>query len=172
MREEVISEQFESIIKAIQVPEDTVERIVQALKESFHDKNKFRDEAIQSLRQKIDILRKRMDQAYTDKLDKKITEEFWLSKQNLWQEEIINLDNTLCAYTKAEIPYYESGYKILELGRHAHSLYLKATHDEKRELLNLIKSNYSLRNGSIEYSLKKPFNWMTQWASNPTVLGN
>lgn len=172
VREEVLAEQFEGVIKSIQVPEDIIETIVSALKESFHDKNCFRDEAIAGLRQKIDTLQARIDQAYIDKLDGKIREEFWLDKTNQWHEEKMTLEAQLNAYNHADMPYYESGKKILELGKHAHQLYLRATNQEKRELLNLIKSNYYLKNGTLEYSLKKPFNWMAEWAARPAMLGD
>lgn len=160
------------MIKSIHVPEDIIETIVSALKESFHDKNNFRNEAIATLRQKIDTLQARIDQAYIDKLDGKIREEFWLSNTNRWHEEKMTLEAQLTAYGKADMPYYESGKRILELGKHAYQLYLRATNQEKRELLNLIKSNYHLRNGTLEYSLKKPFNWMAQWAARPAMLGD
>ena len=39
------------------------------------------------LEQRLSAVRRRIDQAYLDKLDKKISEEFWSAKHAEWQEE-------------------------------------------------------------------------------------
>jgi DNA invertase Pin-like site-specific DNA recombinase len=164
VREEVLAEQFSDIMASIRVDDETIGRIVGALKASATEKNKFRDEAIAGLRQKSDTLRARIDKAFVDKLDGRITEAFWLSHANRWQEELAAIECEIAAYSKADVPYYEWGKWILELGQNAHRLYLRGTNDDKRYLLNLVKSNFSLRGATIEYKLRSPFNQMAEWA--------
>lgn len=171
VREEELAKQFEEIVKSIRVPAETIDSIVMALKESCEDKNRFRDEAKANLRSRVDAIQSRINQAYLDKLDGKITEEFWLSKTNEWQEELATLQCQLNAYENVDMPYYESGRKLLELAKHAYQLYLRGTVEEKRKILQLVQSNSKLNNGKLEYHLRKPFNWMAEWASNPVLFG-
>ncbi len=170
VREEKLAEQFEETIKSIRVPEESIEQIVSILKESYHDKNQYRDQEITRLRAKIDQLTARKDQAYIDKLDGKISDAYWQEITNKWQDEITRHEAHLAAFNKADIPYYESGRKLLELAKHAHDLYLRGTRQEKRELLKLVHSNSRLVGGKLEPTLRSPFHLMAEWASHPTML--
>ncbi len=171
VREEKLAEQFAGVIKSIRVPEEIIEEIVQALKESCHEKAQFCDEAISTLQKQIALIRKRRRHAYTDKLDGKITETNWEELDKQWAEELSSLEAQVMAYDKADTPYYESGSKILELAKHAHALYLRGTVEEKRELLKLVLSNSQLNGTSIEYQMRNPFHLMAKWASRPAMLG-
>lgn len=170
VREEKLAEQFEETIKSIRVPEDAIEQIVGILKESYYDKNQYRDQEISRLRAKIDQLTARKDQAYIDKLDGKISDAYWQEITNNWQDEITRYEAHLAAFNKADVPYYENGRKLLELAKHAYDLYLRGTKEEKRELLKLIHSNSRLIGGKLEPTLRSPFHLMTEWASCPTML--
>lgn len=170
VREEVLEDQFKEIIKSIQIPEDMIEKIVQALRESYHEKNKFRNEEIDRLNKQITKLYGRKDQAYLDKLDGVIDDDTWLKYNNQWQQEISRLQAKLASFGEAETPYYESGEKILKLARNAYKLYLKGTREEKRKILNLIHSNSKLIDGKVEPELKSPFHLMAEWANCPIKL--
>ncbi|OGP10338.1 MAG: hypothetical protein A2048_00810 [Deltaproteobacteria bacterium GWA2_45_12] len=124
-----------------------------ALKESYHDKNNYRDEAIARLRNKIDQLRHRKDQAYMDKLDGKIQDAYWLELSNRWQEEISTCEAELAAYGRADTPYYENGQKLLELAKNATALYLRGTAQEKNQILKLLHSNSRLIGGKLSPTL-------------------
>ncbi|MFH1653750.1 MAG: recombinase family protein [Pseudomonadota bacterium] len=172
VREEKLTDQFEDIFKSIQISQPVIDKVVKSLKESYNDKNRFRDSEIISLRSKIDMLRSRIDQSYTDKLDGKISENFWRKNTNRWQDELATYENKLIAYSKADIPYYENGKLLLELAKNAHRLYLRATNDEKRKLLKLVLSNCTLNGSTIEYQIRNPFHNFVKWASCPPVLGD
>ena len=171
VREEKLAGELEGVMRSIKIPAKAEDSIITTLKESYADKNCFRDAEIASLRTKIDRLRARIDQAYTDKLDGKIGEEFWQENTNRWQDELSTLQNKLVAYDKADVPYYENGKRILELAKNAYSLYLLATKEEKRKLLNMVLSNCHLGGATIEYQLKSPFHLMAKWASHPAMSG-
>jgi hypothetical protein len=54
--------------------------------------------------QRLALLRKRLEQAYVDRLDGKITEEFWEAKSAEWQEEEQALLASLRELEQAENP--------------------------------------------------------------------
>lgn len=170
IREEVLAQQFEETVKSIKVPDEIITYVVNALKESCQDKSKYQEEEIARLRSKVDQLRNRKKQAYLDKLDGILDEKTWQEYSNKWQEEIGTLEARLAAYDKADIPYYESGQKILELAKHAHDLYLRGASQEKKEILKLIHSNSRLIGGKLEPELKSPFHLMVKWASSLSKL--
>ncbi len=170
VREEMLKDQFASLFGKMSLSPEQIDSIVASLKRSYSDKNNFRDEETANLRSKIDTLKARMGQAYLDKLDGKINETFWRKHTTQWQEEIDMYDNRLTALSKAEIPYYENGRRILELAQHAPELYQRATNEEKRKLLKLVLSNCKLSGSTIEYQIRNPFHNFVKWASRPALL--
>jgi len=64
-------------------------------------------------------LQNRLDVLYEDKLDRKISDEFYDNKFNLYSKKILELDEKISQYTKQDINYYEFGSKILELAKNA-----------------------------------------------------
>jgi hypothetical protein len=65
-----------------------------------------------------------MDQAYQDKLDGKIPQEFWERKMSEWTEDERQIQTAL---TRLEVPSADrilNAKRILELADRAYSLYL------------------------------------------------
>jgi hypothetical protein len=78
--------------------------------------------------QRLAQLRRRLEQVYVDRLDAKITEEFWEAKSAEWQEEEQTLLASLRELERAENPERSlDRVRILELANKAHSLYVTQT---------------------------------------------
>ena len=67
--------------------------------------------------------------------------------------------------------------QLLKLAQRADELYVSQSPHEQRRLLNVVVSNCTLKDGTVEYSLRKPFdllagisesnNWRRRRDSNP-----
>lgn len=88
VREEKLEKQIFEALKRISITQEHRQWITTALVESFRDEQTYTKERINSLQAQKAKLRERIDTIYLDKLDGKITEEFWL-------ENIINGHKTL-----------------------------------------------------------------------------
>jgi hypothetical protein len=75
-----------------------------------------------------------------DKLDGKISEEFWERKAAEWQAEEEQIQHAIRGVREVKPDRILSGIKILELANKAYSLYVKQTPDEKAKLLRLVLS--------------------------------
>ena len=82
-----------------------------------------------------------MDQAYLDKLDGRITEDFWRRKSEEWQQEEQQLLLALNGLQKATSDRLLTTQRILELANKAHSLYLRQNPSEQAKLLKNVLSN-------------------------------
>ncbi len=60
-------------------------------------------------------------------------------------------------HRQAGANYLEDSNRILELAQNAFSLYITQDNFEKKKLLCLLLSNSVVRDGKIEYRLRKPF---------------
>jgi site-specific DNA recombinase len=108
---------------------------------------------------------KRLEQAYVDRLDGKITEEFWEAKSTEWQEEEQSLLASLRELERAENPERAlDRVRILELANKAHSLYVTQTPQEKAKLLRMVLSNCAVDAVSVYPTYRKPFDMIFEGA--------
>jgi len=70
------------------------------------------------------VVRRRIDQAYTDKLDGKISEDFWQRKMIEWQAEEQRIRMAVAGFQDSGSARVLDAKKTLELANKAYFLYL------------------------------------------------
>ena len=111
-------------------------------------------------------MRGRLERAYTDKLDGKISEEFWEARSADWNQEEQHILLALQALEQQSPERILDGVKILELANKAYFLYLKQPASERAKLLRIVLSNCSVDATSIYPTYRKPFDLIFQRAKN------
>jgi hypothetical protein len=111
-------------------------------------------------------VRNRLDKAYTDKLDGKITEELWSRKSAEWQTEEQQVRMAIHALAEIKPEGMLDPIRILELANKAYFLYVKQSPAEKAKLLNLVLSNCTIDAASIYPTYRKPFDLIFAKAKN------
>lgn len=177
LKQEVIEARFLELLNGIQVSDAMQEMILQGLRASLNDKIEYHNNLILQLGNQIQILQHRIDQAYLDKLDRKITEEFWQQHTKKWINEKEDLTAKLLAAQKADSHYLENANLILELSKKASGLFKIQNAEQKRRLINLVVSNCSYKDEIIDIELKPVFkeimetvktgNWCARKELNP-----
>jgi site-specific DNA recombinase len=122
-----------------------------------------------------------MDQAYQDKLDGKISEEFWERKFAEWQTEEGKTVASIHASRGAKPERLLDAPRILELANKAYFLYVKQPPAEKAKLLKMVLSNCAIDAVSLYPTYRKPFElifqktkkegWLAQVDDFRTFLG-
>ena len=64
-------------------------------------------------------LQNRLDAMYVDKLDGKISQQYFERQSHLWRGEQSKLSAQIAAHQNANVSYIDSGVKILELTQRA-----------------------------------------------------
>ncbi len=177
LKAEVIDQKFEEILGSIHISEEIQGMIIQSLKSSLKDKVEYHNKVVQQTENQIKFLQNRIDNAYMDKIDGKITEEFWKLHSPKWLEEKERLTIKLLALQKADKNYLENANIILELSKKAITLFKKQNANEKRRLIDILTSNCSYQDGKLDVKLKPVFEviaesgktgvWCAQEESNP-----
>ena len=99
-----------------------------------------------------------MDQAYSDKLDGKIPEEFWQRKMSDWQAEEQHIEMAITGLNEQSgTDRLLDAKRILELANKAYFLYLTRKPAEQAELLRKVLLNCSIDAVSITPTYRKPF---------------
>lgn len=131
--------------------------IEKALRESHQDEIEYHNKSREELNHRYEQIQRRLNILYDDKLDGKITPEFYEQKFKQYTKEKEELVSAIEKHSNAQTKYFELGVNILELSQKAKEIYQKAKIEQKRTLLSLIFSNLSLNEGKLKVSFTKPF---------------
>jgi len=162
IREEELGLKFGDLVKRIEISDDVVEWIKEALLESHTEEKEYHDKQIGSLQGQYTRLQNRLDAMYVDKLDGKISEEFYERKSDEWRKEQEDFREAIEKHEKANVNYLAQGTQILELAKKAYSLYLGQDPTEKRKLLNILLSNCTFDSGNLYPTYNRPFDMLVE----------
>ena len=131
----------------------------------LNDKNReedIRKQQSDRFAQRLAQVHHRMDQAYQDKLDGKISEEFWMRKSVEWQAEETQIRGSIQGLEAVRPERLLDAARILELANKAYFLYVKQNHAEKAKLLKMVLSNCGIDAVSVYPTYRKPFDLIFQ----------
>lgn len=171
IREEDIEKEFINAIKKVETSQQQKEWIVETLKSTMKETQDYAKEQINSLTQKRENLKTRLSKIYLDKLDGKITEEFWLEHHNQWTNDVMTIQNKLSAYEATSINFLEVGVQFLKFVTEISDLYQYGTSEQKRIVLNKLLQNCTIEGRKLSYEYKKPFHLFAEGLSYTKELG-
>ena len=164
VREEEISKQFSQLLGQFRFDDAILEWVKNALRESHAVERQEQAEAVERLVDTRQRLQSRIDAMYLDKLDGRITADFfdaksaeWRSQQDRCVADIQRLQNT-------DRTYIEDGIRILELAKNARNLFDRQGAAEKRKLLDFVVSNSTWRDGKLASTYRQPFDLIAETA--------
>ena len=165
-REEELENRLGTILKDIHIPDEVLAQLCNSL---LHDKERkalVRKQQEQRLQHRLTSVQHRLDRAYQDKLDGKITEEFWTRKSEEWQGEEQQIRSAIQALEPGKPERMLDAVRILELANKAYSLYLRQSAAEKAKLLKIVLSNCSIDATNLYPTYRKPFDLIFMRAKN------
>jgi DNA invertase Pin-like site-specific DNA recombinase len=158
IRQEKVEEQIIPYLEKLTIKNERLaEWIKKALKESHRDEIEYHNNCINELKQRYEKIQKRLSLLYDDKLDGKISSDFYEQKFREYAKEKEEIISSIEKHSNAQNKYFELGINILELSQKAKEIYLKASEEQKRMLLNLVFSKLTLNNGKLKVFYSRPF---------------
>lgn len=164
IRQEAIEEQFTLLMGSLHISDEAQEIILQGVRDSLKDKIAYHNRLVAQLESQIRLLQNRIDQVYLDKLDGKISEEFWKTHSQKWSAEKEQLLAKLLAVQKADTHYLDNARFIIELAKSASGLFKNGNAAEKRRIIDMLVSNCSYKDGNIDVELKPVFGMVFETA--------
>ena len=107
-------------------------------------------------------LQRRLDTAYDDRLDGRISVEMYERKANEWRTDQARVLREIEVHTNANRSYMEDGIALVELAGRAGVLYASAEFPARRQLLNFVTSNSVWRGDNLEVRWRRPFDLLAQ----------
>jgi site-specific DNA recombinase len=157
-REEALGDRLARVLKDIHIPDDVLAQLRQSLlSHQGHEDGRMHEQRTRA-QQRLAAVRHRMDQAYLDKLDGKISEEFWSRRTAEWQADE---QQSLLALQALDEPHQPARaldrIRILELANKAYALYLTQPPTERAQLLKMVLSNCTVDAVSVYPTYRTPF---------------
>lgn len=149
IRQEEIEKVFVQLMERIDIPKEINDEIRKALKEMQYAKTDFENTSTDSITKQIKTLTGRIDNLYSDKLDGKITEEFWQEKNNQWHREKDQLINKLNSLNNASQTFYECSDLLLNWIEEVPQQFVNRPAEIKRKILNLVCQNLSYKDKKL-----------------------
>jgi site-specific DNA recombinase len=180
IREEELGDRLGKIIRDIHIPDAVLVQLQESLLSDKGREEEIREQQGRLLQQRLGQVQRRMDQGYQDKLDGKISEEFWARKASEWQSEEHQILSSIQSLRAARPERLLDASRILELANKAYFLYVKQPPAEKAKLLKIVLSNCAIDAVNIYPTYSKPFDlifqrskteeWRAWRGSNPRPL--
>lgn len=149
---------MESVFTPLSFPDDAKRWIVESLKEHHILKKEDSEKLRSSLNMRMEMLVRYEDRAYEDKLQGNISEDMWREKFSKWRLERERIEAELKQLTDFRSNDIRGGMLLIELTQQFEIAYKNLPSADKRKLLEFVGSNYVLKDGTIEFCYKKPFN--------------
>ena len=107
-----------------------------------------------------------MDKLYDDKLDEKITQEFYNRKFKQYSDEKDEIAESIKQHSTASTGYLNLGINLYELSQRAKEIYLKARdkgmREEQRNLIRLVFEKLILDEHKLNWEYSKAFKILSQ----------
>lgn len=175
--EREIDTEVEKILEQIHISDAGIRFIVEALKKDAKEKRVMINDMLANYKKQQTRLRNRLDHLYEDKLDQKISEDFYTRKYNEYSLELTDVTNKIAKIDQATFNYHAFAQTILELCQKASILFKQANTKERHQMMTFLLSNSIIKDKKPLFKLKKPFDilvkhstskdWQGQGESNP-----
>lgn len=156
-RQEVLTSGFASIFQELIIPPSVLEWLRDSVVTSDQAEQAARARAIKTLKTRHDQIQARIEVMYLDKLDGRITAEFFDKNSDTWRKEQDRLFGKIQDIQKAAPTPIDQAVDMVRLTSRASELFLQQSATEQRRLLQVVVGNAAWQDGTLRTTLFEPF---------------
>ncbi len=162
IREDRLEALLDELVQAVEIDEEVAEWAIAALKESHGDEKAYHDAQIDRLQSEVKRLQRRLDQAYEERLDGRITEDQWQRVADKWRGERNALLRSIEAHENANDFYLDAGSQLLGPAQRPYDLWLTQSQEKRRKLLDVLLLSSTFDGERLRATYRKPFCWLAE----------
>ena len=153
---------FEAVFRPLHFTPEVCAWMQGVLINEHHEKSRNHGEQLAAFQSRHKMLERYIDQAYEDKLAGSIHENLWREKNSKWLLELQEVKNQIDSIGAEKQDYIQNGVLLIELAQRTEYIYKNATPEVKRRLVEIVSYNQTLKNGSVEFDYRKPFDMLAK----------
>lgn len=171
INEEQALKNVSNVLKRMEMPDDLVRELKNILKASVESKKDLHNDSLKMLQKQYNDIQKKLDSLLEIRMEQSITKDEYDKKTNGLRAEQYNIRTKLDKHSNADEEFAITVEYLLDIASKANKLFKSSGIEQKRRILNLVFSNFSLNGSKLEYELKRPFNMFVKRSSYPITLG-
>jgi len=156
-RQEVLTTEFAGILSDLAIPDPILRWLADTVVESDRTEQAARAEAIKQLRVRYDGVKARMETMYLDRLEGRITQEFFDECAAGWRREQDAIMGKIPEAQKATLAGVDQAINTLCLTSQACRLFMQQSAEERRRLLREPIKKAAWQDGTLQTTLFEPF---------------
>ncbi len=156
-RQEILAREFAEVLEELVIPQAILEWLGKDVLKSDQTEHAARAQGIKKLQARYDQIQARLETMYLDKLDGRITQEFFDKQSAGWRFEQDGLQRKIQDVQKATPAPIEQAVDVLRLTSRASELFLQQPAAEQRRLLQVVVKKAAWQDGTLRTTLFEPF---------------
>ncbi len=156
-RQEILGRQFAAILQELVIPQPILAWLGDAVLKSERTEEAARLQTVKRLQTRYDQLKCRIETMYLDKLDGRITQDFFDKQTATWRSEQDGIQQQIQDVQRSAPTPVEQAIDMMRLTSRAAELFVQQTAAEQRRLLSVVIRNATWRGGELRTSLFEPF---------------
>ena len=156
-KQEALSGEFATVLRDLVIPQPILDWLGDAVLTSDRTEQAARAETMKRLQARHNQIEARIETMYLDKLDGRISQEFFDKQAATWRREQDGLIQKIQQIQKAAPAPIDQAVDMLRLTSQASELFLQQSADEQRRLLQTVVENATWRDGALRTTLFEPF---------------
>jgi site-specific DNA recombinase len=156
-RQEVLAREFANVLQELVIPQPILDWLGEAVLASDRTEQAARAQTIRTLQARHDQIKARIETMYLDKLDGRITQEFFDKQSATWRGEQDGLLRKIKDIQNAAPSPIDEAVDMLRLTSRASELFQQQPAAEQRRLLQVVVEKAAWRDGALRTTLFEPF---------------
>ncbi len=158
--EDQILKQVSEVFKSIAFPKSMLDEITSYLQQSHEAEKQCHSQKLNSLRKEKDSIKDKINRLLDLHLERLISKEEYHSKKEDLEKQLAKVKTEQEMQENADGGFKDAVVTAFNLDNKASELFESSKTSEKRELINFVFSNLSLRVKNLKYTLRQPFDMM------------
>ncbi len=156
-KDETLTREFARVLQELVIPKEVLAWLAEEVVATDRTQAAARQSVIRRKEQEVKRLQTRIETMYLDKLDGKITAEFFEEKAGDWREQQQHLRQSIEAMETTPLAPIEEAVDLVTLTSQSCHLFLAQAATEQRRLLTTILERATWKNGRLAVVLLEPF---------------
>lgn len=153
------------------ISEATQEKVVNALRKTTESEVAFHQAQVSRIRTEQDTYNERKDGLLDLFLDKSITKPQYDKKMQEYTDKLQTLNIEFQEHTNADCEYQTTVATVFSLARRAKSIFDSSEKHEKRAFIGYLVQNPTVKEKTLVFTMRSPFNVILELADQPVGLG-
>ena len=157
-KEEKVEEQIVDELASFKIDNPKLMKwLSKALKETNKMESNLYLNSISELEKNREISKKRLDAIYIDKIDGKITQDYYNLKFDEFSKDLESIDKNISKLTKITNSEQTKKADLYDLAQQGREKYLEGKPEKRRELIRMVFNNLKLNGSNVIFELDKNY---------------